>query len=79
MVNSLKKIILNLFNIIKAADLGNEYALCNLGNLYEQGYGIEKNYYKAFECYKKAADLGDSTSVSNIGELYYKGRGVQQN
>ncbi|CBZ55273.1 conserved hypothetical protein [Neospora caninum Liverpool] len=48
-------------------------ALRDLGLLYLQGHGVERNFPKAVECFKRAADLGDPESQNYLGYLYYFG------
>ncbi len=50
-----------------------------LGWVYQNGYGVEKNYSVAFDCYKKAADQNDATAQNNLGYMYEHGLGVAEN
>ena len=43
------------------------------------GYGIEKNYTRALDYFRKAEDLGDPQSTNKLGEMYYEGLGVEKN
>jgi hypothetical protein len=45
----------------------------NMGFLYEEGYGVQKNGLEALKWYQKAASLGASYSYSAIGTLFYEG------
>ena len=47
--------------------------------MYHTGEGIEQNYNRASELYKKAADLGNPNAMNNLGCMCYDGRGVEQN
>ena len=47
--------------------------------MYQHGKGVEQNYNKARELYKKAVDLGNSTAMYNLGHMYHYGEGVEQN
>ena len=51
-------------------------AYLNLGNKYYNGYGVEKDYAKALECFEKAANNGDVYAQVMIGAMYFEGRGV---
>jgi len=51
----------------------------HLGWLYQNGYGVEKNYSLAFECYKKASDQNDAKAQNNLGYMYEHGLGVAEN
>ncbi|GBB97686.1 hypothetical protein RclHR1_03040003 [Rhizophagus clarus] len=57
----------------KAADLGNAFAMDNLGNYYEY---VDINEQKAFELYQKAANLGNHSGINNLGYCYDEGFGV---
>lgn len=50
-----------------------------LGWMYDEGgFGIKKDYPKAFYWFKHGAELGDSYSCSNLGYMYLNGHGVNQ-
>lgn len=51
----------------KAIEGGHAEAYNNLAHIYEIGQGVEKNYDKALEFYKKSAELG-----SVLGKKNYK-------
>ena len=63
----------------KAAEQGNAKAQYNLGVCYENGYGVEKNYFKAVKWYRKAAEQGLADAQNNLGVCYYFGYGVEKN
>ncbi len=51
----------------KSADLGNEYAQCNLANMeYKAG-----NYIDAYNLYKKSANQGNASALFHLGDLYF--------
>ena len=50
----------------KAADLGDDDAMTNIGYLYEKGLGTAPDYAKAFEYYQKAADLGNPHGLADV-------------
>lgn len=52
----------------KAAELGNADAMRNLSYCPKHGYGIEKDYQKAEEWYKKAIE--GYTVAAEAGERY---------
>ena len=62
-----------------AADQEHPRAQYNLGVMYENGQGVEKNLQKAAELYQKAADQGDPNSQCNLGFMYSNGQGVEKN
>ena len=60
----------------KAAGLGSDIALYNLGIYYQFGNFVRKNMEKAFEYYKQAADLGFALAMHDVGCCYRDGQGV---
>jgi hypothetical protein len=64
---------------LKAAELGHEIAMRNIGGMYKVGHSVEKNYTKAYEWYYKAAEKNESVAMYNIGLFYLKGLVVAQN
>jgi uncharacterized protein len=56
----------------KAADQGNAYAQYNIGRLYDNGWGVEKDYTKALAWYQKAADEGDEDAKAALTRLQAK-------
>lgn len=63
----------------KAAEKNHPAALGQLGGLYENGWGVNKNIDIAIQCYKKAAALGDDEGQYLLALKYYYGDGVVQN
>ena len=51
----------------------------NLGSMYNQGLGVDKNFTKAAEWIEKAALEGDINAQYALGNFYILGRGVDQN
>ena len=59
----------------KGISNGNDWAMCNLGNMYRNGKGVPQNNQKAKEWYKKAYDQdGDAAgaAANNYGIRCYK-------
>ena len=50
----------------------------NLGALYENGEGVEKDYDKAFEWYATAAEMGNADAMYSLGHMYEQGLGTKQ-
>lgn len=50
----------------------------NLAAMYENGYGVERNYQKAVYWYRKAADKGHSVAQHNLGVLCGNGQGIKR-
>ncbi len=63
---------------IKAASQGHSGALYWLGDAYEFGIGVSKDFSKALEYYHKAAELDDKDAQYKIGTLYLDGREVEK-
>ncbi|MCI7549280.1 MAG: sel1 repeat family protein, partial [Campylobacter sp.] len=63
----------------KACDGGNMRGCYNLGVMYSNGNGVEKNKQKAAELYKKVCDGGDMDGCYNLGTIYANGNGVEKN
>lgn len=49
-----------------------------LGNNYYEGNGVEQDFKRAFNYWKKAADQGHKEARVKLGTLYYKGEGVER-
>lgn len=55
-----------------ATSKGNK-AFNALGIMYALGYGVDKNFKKAEELFKKAGDAAGGNSYHNLGVIYHKG------
>ena len=65
--------------LFKKACNGREMPSCsNLGIMYANGNGVEKNVKKAMDLYKKACDGGNMLGCGFLGFMYEKGDGVGQ-
>jgi hypothetical protein len=62
----------------KAAEQGDAAAQSNLGNMYDNGKGVQQDYKTAVMWYTKAAEQGDATAQSNLGVMYASGEGVPE-
>ena len=60
----------------KALEEGEIEAYCDLGNLYFEGNGVEKDYKRAFDYYQKGAKAGEPYCMDNLGMCYFWGHGV---
>lgn len=63
---------------LKAAAQGNANAQNNLGDMYEQGWGVERDFTDALKWYRKAAAQGQAYGQLNVGIMYRLGLGVEQ-
>ncbi|WP_437342425.1 tetratricopeptide repeat protein [Helicobacter pylori] len=50
-----------------------------LGDLYDDGKGVEKNLTKAYQFYSKACELEDGRGCGALVVLYINGQGVEKN
>jgi uncharacterized protein len=60
----------------QAAEQGNAYAQQMLGDVYEQGKGVEKNLALAADWREKAANRGNVQAQLKLGKMYLYGTGV---
>ena len=66
---------------LRIVEQGNVEVFIKLGDLYYKGKGVEQNYVKAIEYYKKAMLYSNDVEYDadyRMGECYYYGRGVEQ-
>ena len=61
---------------VKAAEMGDADAQCDLGNCYYYGEGLPENYERSVYWYEKAAEQGNVRALYNLGNSYYYGEGV---
>jgi TPR repeat protein len=62
----------------RSALKGDPGGQCALGLMYENGYGIEKDYTKAKLWFDRSARKGDPGGQNNLGFLYHSGLGVKR-
>ncbi len=60
----------NFAEIKKSAEQGNAYALNKLGDMYQHGQGIEQDYVKAVNYYRKAADKRHPAALNNLEYMF---------
>lgn len=60
------------------AEAGNADAQHNVGLLYENGQGAEREYVRAAHFYRRAAAQGHADAQLNLAKLYESGAGVAQ-
>ena len=58
------------------AKLGDVEAQFNLGVMYDEGTGVDKDLATAAGWYHKAAEQGFLDAQTNLGLMYYHGQGV---
>ena len=66
------------FGAKKACDSGNMLGCTNLGSMYANGEGVEKDLGKAAQLYKKACDGGNMLGCRNLGVMSEKGKLVEK-
>jgi hypothetical protein len=63
----------------KLAEQGDAYSQYRLGERYQFGNGLEKDYAKAFAWYSKSAEQGNSFGQHSLGYFYASGTGTPRN
>ena len=61
------------------AEQGNAEAQFRIGDMYEAGKGLPKNYHTALEWYRKAALQGHDGAQNSLGIMYSRGIGTSRN
>ena len=64
---------------LKDAELGDPISQNNVGHMYYNGIGTEKNIQKAFEWYVKASNQNQVNAMTSKAYFYLKGEIVDQN
>ena len=54
----------------ESAEKGDLTSLKRLGQIYEKGLGVEKNYEKSISYYNRASNQGDGFSMGRLGYIY---------
>jgi TPR repeat protein len=62
----------------KAASLKFSPGAYCVGQMYEQGLGVERDISKAAKWFGEAANMGLAVAAFRVGEMYWKGEGLQQ-
>ena len=62
----------------KASKLGHDASTLKIGDCYFSGYGgVNQDYLKAFDIYKKLALDGNVVAANNLGIMYEEGLGIK--
>jgi uncharacterized protein len=61
------------------ADQGHAVAQYDLGLMYFNGQGVQRDFTEAVKWFRLAADKGHAGAKSNLGAMYLSGQGVPQN
>ena len=67
-----------LREVIPLAERGNAAAQDFLGNVYNGGLGVPRNYVEAVKWYRRSATQGFPDAQRNLGNSYRSGHGVAQ-
>lgn len=62
----------------KAVDAGESYGMWNLGRLYRDGKGVEKDIEKALQLLRKSVDRGCIGAIEDLAWMYRYGQGVEK-
>jgi hypothetical protein len=62
----------------KACEMGSADGYYRLGTMYDDGKGVEQDYYRAAELYMKACEMGSARACYLLGDMYEIGEGVEQ-
>lgn len=62
----------------REANAGNQPAQRNLGTIYDQGLGVDKDPAQAALWFRKAAEAGNRDATFQLAMMYENGRGVSQ-
>lgn len=65
-----------IFNTLSAKSVLTAGELLVLGELYFDGIGVEQDYSKSFECFRKALELGLKRAAQDIAGFYSSGKYV---
>ena len=65
-------------SVIEVEDLIARRRYRHLGQLYEEGQGVPRDYLEALKWYRKSADQGDVWAQLAVGRFYEQGYGVHQ-
>jgi uncharacterized protein len=64
--------------LLQAAEKGDAKAQLELGNMYDSGKGVTRNFGEALKWYRKAAEQGDGDAQFALGDMYAAGQGVDR-
>jgi TPR repeat protein len=60
----------------QAAERGDAYAQCSLGECYYYGDGVPQDFDEAGKWYRKSAEQGYIGAQYRLGDFYFFGKGV---
>jgi TPR repeat protein len=59
--------------LMPIAESGEAEAQCLIANMYQGGYGVEKNTKLSIQWYEKSANQGYGVASNNLGEIFFAG------
>jgi uncharacterized protein len=62
----------------KAANLHFPLGAYCIGQIYDHGWGVERDLSQAAKWYSEAANMGLAVAALRVGEMYWKGEGFKQ-
>lgn len=68
----------DVVNCVGRCEGGKARSCTDLGSMYETGRGVEQDYARAAELFKKGCEGGDMLGCTYLGGLYETGRGVEE-
>ena len=64
--------------VLPCAEAGLAPAVFNLGTMYYEGKGVQRDLAKAFEMYEAVADTGEPDAEFMVARMLYEGLGVEK-
>lgn len=64
---------------LRAAELGEADAQFNVALMYQNGWGVQRNYVEAVRWYSRAAHQGYAHAQTNLGIMHNEGQGIPVN
>jgi TPR repeat protein len=60
-------------NLLPIAEVGDAEAQCLIANLYQVGWGVDRNIFLAIQWYEKSANQGYGVASNNLSEIFFAG------
>jgi TPR repeat protein len=68
-----------VYHLRPAAEAGDDRAMVVLGNMYLDGYGVDKDGREALALYARAAEKGNTSAMIGAATVWLRGFGVPKN
>jgi TPR repeat protein len=59
--------------LLPIAEAGDAEAQCLIANLYQVGWGVDRNIFLAIQWYEKSANQGYGVASNNLSEIFFAG------